>query len=206
MKNHRLGSYVALACAGALFIQPAVAQDKAAGEGKSKEASMQEMMKKAEEAGRPGADHKALDAFVGEWTTEAKCYMDPSSPPMINRGTASVRSVLGGRYVQEEFNGEFMGKPFKGIGLTGYDNLKKKYTSVWVDDMSTQIFATEGTADSGHHVYTFEGKMDDATTGEKDKPMKLIIRMISPKQHVFEMHDVSKGAQSKVMEITYTKK
>jgi hypothetical protein len=43
-------------------------------------------------------------------------------------------------------------------------------------------------------------------TGEKAKPMKLVTRIINPNKHIFEMHDQTLGEQTKVMEITYTRK
>ena len=48
--------------------------------------------------------------------------------------------------------------------------------------------------------------MDCPMTGEKDMPVKQVLRIISPDKHVFEMHDPRKGEKSKTMEITYTRK
>ena len=33
---------------------------------------------------------------------------------------------MNGRFVQEEFQGEMMGKAFRGMSLIGYDNQKQK--------------------------------------------------------------------------------
>jgi hypothetical protein len=128
------------------------------------------MMKKAEAAGTPGSAHRALDALVGDWSIDARCWMTPDGPPAVNKGTSKVRWILGDRFVQEDFNGEFMGKAFHGIGLTGYDNMKKKYVGSWIDDMSTGMFVTEGTADADGKGFTFHGKMDDPMTGQRNKP------------------------------------
>ena len=166
---------------------------------------MEEMMKKAEVAGTPGAAHKALEPLVGNWNAEVQCRMSPDAPPSVTKATAKSSWVMNGRFVQEDFTGEFMGKPFHGMSLTGYDNTKQKYTSVWLDDVHTSIFKSEGHADGGK-VITLEGKMDCPMTGQKDMTMKQVIRILSHDKHVFEMHDPSKGASSKNMEITYTRK
>ena len=108
--------------------------------------------------------------------------------------------------MQEEFSGEFMGKPFHGISLTGYDNVRQKYRSVWVDDMSTTMVTSEGDADTAGKVFTFGGDYACAMTGEKHKKSTLIHRIISKDKHVFEMHDPAQGNNSKRMEITYTRK
>ena len=39
-----------------------------------------------------------------------------------------------------------MGQPFSGVGIDGYDNLRKKYVTTWIDTMGTGIFSMEGTA------------------------------------------------------------
>jgi hypothetical protein len=132
--------------------------------------------------------------------------MTPDGPPIVNKGSAKVGWILGGRFVQEDFSGEFVGKPFHGIGTTGFDNVKKKYVGSWVDDMGTGMFISEGTADEQGKLFTFHGKMDDPMTGQKNKPVKFVIRILDPDKHTFEMHDLTLGEKSKTMEMTYTRK
>jgi hypothetical protein len=167
----------------------------------------EEMMKKWEAYKTPGAAHKLLDVFVGEWDVENTMWMGgPDSPATKSKGTARTKWILDGHYQQQEFTGEMMQQPFQGIGLTGYDNFRKKYFNTWIDSMGTGLFTSEGTADDSGKVFTFTGKMDDPMTGEKDKPTKLIIHIVSPDKHTFEMHDLALGEKSKVMEMTYTRK
>lgn len=194
----------ALAITGALAASIALAEDKSAAA--KPDPKMEEMMKKAEAAGRPGGAHKALEPLVGEWNAEVKTWMTPDAPPMVSKATAKSRWIMEGRFVQEEFHGDFMGKPFHGMSLMGYDNTKKKYSTVWVDDMSTTLFTSEGEAGEGGKVFTLEGKSDCPITGEKDKVMKQVFRIVSDDKHVFEMHEPAKGKDSKTMEITYTRK
>ena len=131
--------------------------------------------------------------------------MSPEAPPTLTKATVKSTWAMNGRFVQEEFNGEFMGKPFRGISFTGYDNTKQKYNSVWIDDMHTSMFTSEGEGENGKLI-TLEGKYDCPITGQKDMSMKQVIRVISRDKHVFEMHDPSKSDNSKTMEITYTRK
>ena len=189
---------------GTLVAGLAFASEKS--DSKKVDPKMEEMMKRMEAASKVGAEHKALDSLVGDWNAEVKMWMDRSAPPNVSKGIAKRTWILGNRFVQEEFKGEFMGKPFHGMGLTGYDNMKKKYNNFWVDDVSTAMFTNEGTAEKGGKTITFEGKYDCAMTGEKDKPSKQIVRILSRDKHVFEMYDPSKGENAKMMEITYTRK
>jgi len=207
----RLMSFAVLAVSGALLAGLALAQDKPSAKDKKATSQagapdMEEMMKKMEAAASPGPAHKALDALAGNWEITSKWYMAPDAPPMESKGSCKSSWILGGRFLQDDFTGEFMGKPMKGLGLTGYDNVKKKYVGLWIDDMGTAMFTNEGTADAAGKVFTFHGKMDDPMTGEKDKAMKMIVRIVSPTKHTFEMHDLSKGDKSLCAEMTYTRK
>lgn len=162
--------------------------------------------KQMEQAIAPGAAHKALESFIGEWKAEVKAWMAPGQPPAESKGTAKVTWIMDGRYVQEDFSGDFMGQPFRGMSLTGYDNVRGKYRSVWVDNMSTTMVTSEGDLDAAGKVLTFNGEYACAMTGEKHKKSTLISRIVNKDKHIFEMHDPSLGANSKVMEITYTRK
>lgn len=184
----------------------ALAAGSAFSENKADKVNPAEAMKKIEAAGTPGIAHKALEPLVGEWNAEVKAWNAPDAPPTVSKGTAKAEWAMDGRFVREEFKGEMMGKPFTGMSMTGFDNLKQKYNILWLDTMSTAIFTSEGTPADGAKVITFNSKMDCAATGEKDMPVKQVLRIISPDKHVFEMHDPRKGEDSKTMEITYTRK
>ena len=205
MKNHITYTCSVLVVAGLFIANFAPAKEEVASK-KPDAANVAEMMKKVEAAGTPGAAHKALEPLVGEWTAEVKSWMAPEAPPTVTKGAAKAEWVMNGRFVREEFKGEMMGKPFTGMSLTGYDNLKQEYNSLWVDDMSTAIYTSLGTADDGAKVITFNSKMDCPVTGVKDMPVKQVLRILGRDKHVFEMYDLRDGKESRTMEITYTRK
>src|SRR5262245_3725839 len=203
--KHMIGyKSFAVVVAGALIASWASAADKDSAQ--KLEPKMEELMKKAEAACTPGAAHKLLEPLVGDWNVEVKMWMTPDAPPTITKGTAKNTWALKERFVQQEFSGELIGKPFRGISFTGYDNVRQKYRSVWIDDMSTTMVTSEGDADADGKVITLGGDYACAMTGDKHKQTKQIFRIISRDKHVFEMHDPTKGDNSKDMEITYTRK
>jgi len=165
-------------------------------------ADKQEMQKKVEAAGTPGPAHKALEALAGNWNAEVKSWMEPGGPPHVSQGTAKTAWILRGRFLEEEFHGEMMGKPFAGRSWMGYDNTRQTFNTVWVSDTQTSIFTSEGKGANGNKVITLEGKASCPATGRKDIPMKTVFRVLSPDKHVFEMFN--DGART--MEITYTRK
>lgn len=171
------------------------------------QAQMEEMMKKYQELSTPGPGHERLKPLAGSWNVTSRAWMDPKGEPSTSTGTCENKLIMGGRYLVQEFHCSFMGQPFDGRGLIGYDNLRKQYTSSWIDSMSTAILSTTGTTDASGKVVTYIGKMDEPLTGEKDKVFKAIERLIDQDTHVFEMYDNIPGiGEVKVMELTYTRK
>lgn len=175
---------------------------------KEQQAMKDEMMKKWMEVSTPGDNHKKMDDLVGTWETTVSMWMgEAGKPPQVTKGVAEMKWVLGGRFIQEEMKGEMMGMPYNGMGLLGYDNFNKKYTFVWVDNSSTQMSTSEGTFDPTGKVLTYYGKMDEPMTGEHDKTVKYVTRIVNKDKNIFEIHDLSlPEPNTKVMEIVYTRK
>jgi hypothetical protein len=186
-----------------LFAVPAMTQEK---EAIVHDTDKEAMMKIWQEVATPGDAHKFLSQCVGTWKTATKAWMDPSQPPEESEGTTTFSMILGGRFLQQEATGQMMGQPFKGMGIMGYDNYKKKYTMVWIDDSGTAMYTAEGTAAPDGKTITFLGKMDDPFTGEKDKTVKYVSKMINKDNQVFEMYAMEGGKEMKTMEMTYTRK
>lgn len=163
-------------------------------------AAMDAMMK----MGAPGEQHKWLATFEGKWNINVKSWMDPSKPPETSTGTCESKMVMGGRFLHQECTGSMMGMPFNGMGITGYDNQKKKYIGTWMDNFGTQIMWSEGTETEPGKAITMTSQMEDPMMG----PMQIreVLRVTNPNQYVFEMYGTAKeGKEAKMMEITYTR-
>ena len=163
------------------------------------------MMEAYQKAGTPGEAHKALDAFVGTWNTVIRFYQAPGAPAQESTGISENRWILGGRYLEQRFEGSAMGQPFEGLGYTAYDNLRKQYVGTWMDSMSTAVMYTTGTATSPGK-WKFTGTMDDPMTG-KAQPLEEIMTVDGPDKHTFVMMGPGPdGKMFKTMEIVYTRK
>jgi hypothetical protein len=123
------------------------------------------MMAKWMEFASPGAAHKVLDPKVGKWTLKVKMFQ-PGQPTQESPGTSEMKWIMDGRYLSDTTDGSFMNMPFKGMGMTGYDNLKKKYVSTWVDNMGTGISYAEGTYDAASKTFTYSGQSPDVMAGK----------------------------------------
>lgn len=202
----RILSFMAIAVL-ALSLTSAAAQQKEPDKDDQAAAEMQKMMKLWEEASTPGLNHKVLDAFLGKWQTDSTFWIKPEAPSVHFRGDAEYRSIMGGRYVISESSGTIMGQPFTGMGLMGYDNMKKKYFVAWIDSGSTALFTADGTLDRTGKVITLLGTMDDPTTGEYGASVKYVFRIVDKNKHVFEMYSkVGEPDEFKGGEIVFTRK
>ncbi len=173
-------------------------QDKAA----QQKAMMDAMMK----AATPGDAHKKLNAMAGTFDAKIKMWMEPGAPAMESSGKAVNEWVLGGRWLQQRFDGTFMNMPFNGIGYTGYDNIRQMYVGTWMDNMSTSYMTTSGGPDAGGKTWSFNGSGMDPMSGESvgfDEK----ITVVDNDHHTFEMYGPGPdGHNFKMMEITYTRK
>jgi hypothetical protein len=189
------------ACAILLSSMVALAQEQKQMSAEEK-AAMDAMMK----AGAPGAAHKNLAGMVGTWDATVKMYNAPGAPAQVSTGTSENKLVLGGRWVQETFNGNFMGMPFSGLGYTGYDNIKKQYVGTWMDTMSTAVMQSAGTADASGKNFVFNSTVDDPMTG-KPVATKSTVTVTDENHHTMEMWGPAPdGKMFKMMEINYTRK
>ncbi|MEW6745456.1 MAG: DUF1579 domain-containing protein [Planctomycetota bacterium] len=182
--------------------QAAGQQEKQAGE-----ADMRAMMQQYMEMTAPGPQHEKMAKTVGTWDAVCMSCMAPEAPPIESKGEAVFSMMLDGRYLRQDYEGNFMGMPFKGVGIEAYDTFKKEYVSIWMDSMMTSILVLRGTASADGKTVTLTGKMDDPTTGQMDKDCKTIARYISDDKMVFEMYDKTpEGKEFRCMEITYSRR
>jgi len=197
MRCRALAATVLVAFTAAL----ALADDPKAKSGPSP-AEMEAMMK----AGTPGDAHKKLNAMAGTFSADVKMWMAPGAPPTAGSGVAENSWALDGRWLEQNFTGTFMGMPFRGVGYTGYDNIKKKYVGSWMDSMSTSMMISTGTASADGKSYTFKSTMDDPMTG-KSTPVKETVTVVDDDHHTLEMWGAGPdGKMFKMMEIAYTRK
>jgi hypothetical protein len=151
----------------------------------------------------PGPMHEMLSYKVGEWNAEVKMWMDPDQPPTISEVKTVCESILGGRYFRSIHTGEMMKMPFEGLEINGYDKLKKKFFSIWLDNMGTGVMMSEGTYDDETKTISYNGSM----TGPMGNEMKvrLTSKVIDNDNNVFEMYADMGGKEIKWMEIKYTR-
>ena len=166
---------------------------------------MDEKMMEAMKLMAPSEGHRKLDALIGNFKAKTTMWMDAAAAPQVSEATSENKWILDGRFVQQTFKGEFMGKPFEGMGIIGYDNVGKEYISIWLDSIATGVMKSTGQYDEATKTFSEEGTFSCPLTGKKDNAHKAVTQVVDANHHTFEMwhDDVKTGKNYKAMEISY---
>lgn len=206
VRNVLFGS--ALVVATALITTQVVSQDKPKPGGMPQMTPEQQAeMAKWEEFAKPGPNHQLLQKKAGRWNGLVKHWMDPAAPPMEMKCTAEVESIFDGRYFTEEIEGEGMmpGETFLGKSFVGYDNLKKKFVWVWIDNMGTGLMNAEGIYDAAAKTFKYTYEYPEPASGKYLKG-RSVDKWIDDNKFVSEMYGQGRdGKEIKMMEITFTR-
>ncbi len=167
----------------------------------------QKMMKLWMEYAAPGANHKHLEAFVGDWQVEGKSWMKPGAEPSLSKTDIKAEMILQGRYLKAYYTGNMMGMPYEGVMIVGFDNYKKQFLTLWIDNTGTGFYLTSGTLDQTGKIRTETGEMDDFMTGEKSH-VKTVTTIIDQDKYLFEMFmvDIAAKKEFKSLEMTAARK
>jgi len=154
----------------------------------------------------PGEGHKMLNDMVGSWKINSKWWMKPGDKPMTSEGKATNKMIMEGRFLQQDVTGTMGGQPFTGMAITGHDNMKGTYQSIWIDNMSTAMGVTNGTADSRQKTLTEKGTMSDAMSNIKDKPFRMETKIKNKNTMTMTMFcNGPEGKEFKCSEMNYTR-
>lgn len=212
----RIAAVLAVAlCIVLLTARPVHSQDqkdKPQSPGMS-QTDMAEMLKKWQAVSSPGPQHEMLDRFVGKWNVTMRAFWaGPGEPSATSTGTAEVKWILDGRFIQEELEAEMMmpgpdgqmqREPMQGLTLTGYDRFQNMYVGIWADDHGTALTSFRGNMSPDGKTLTLYAEMDEPMLDVRGRLVKMVTRFVSPDKRVFEMYDLHAGDDYKVIEVTY---
>ena len=149
----------------------------------------------------PGQPHTDMAQWAGTFDVKSKHWMDPNAEPTEAEGKMVNTLAMGGRYLVSSHTSSFMGMPFEGMNVQGYDNAKKMYVSVWIDNMGTGFMYTEGN-------YNDQGEL--VMTGTMSSPMgDLKVREVMTTEgtdkQTLVMYFEMMGQEMKAMEVVMTR-
>ena len=146
--------------------------------------------------------HALFKKSVGTWSATV------TSPDSDGTSTArEVNEMVGELWLSSSFKGQFMGQPFEGRGITGYDGEKKKYVGVWVDTMSDKVLVGEGDFEEDRQALVMNFPAKDEVT-QKDIIQKHILKFVDANTRQFKIMVPGPDAKhsKEVLKIDYVKK
>jgi len=167
---------------------------------------MAEMMEKITKAGTPGEHHDHIARLAGDWTVKTKMWETPEAEAIEGEGKASNRMIMGGRFLQSEYESTWMGEPFHGMGIEGFDNVLEKHIGIWFDTAGTTMLQFVGECAKDGMVMTSVSEFTDPMTGGATT-MKGTTTVVTDDVYTFESWSPGPdGKPFKSMELTYTRK
>jgi uncharacterized protein DUF1579 len=166
---------------------------------------------------KAGPEHAALKELVGEWNaTFSMAPMTPGTPgtpgapggsPMVSTATAKNTFAMNDLWLVQDYTmPDFMGSPFTGHGVLGYDTDRKQYCGFWVDSMTTSAEPMWGSFDAKTHTLTMQQKGKDPMTG-KEMTVKMLTHIVDKDNHWFEALAVGPdGKEMQSFKIEYKRK
>jgi hypothetical protein len=170
----------------------------------------QPSFKKMMESGWPSAEKNlVLAGLSGEWRYKATFWAVPGAEPHWTTGKIRNEMTLDGRFLSSSFIGSLdvggNGTMIKGQGLMGYDNAKKSFTSVWVDNLTTGMMIGSGKYDSKTNAINETGQFTNPLTGAEAR-FRSELRFIGTENYKRTIFAVDKsGKETKLMEFDYSK-
>jgi hypothetical protein len=149
----------------------------------------------------PGPHHAALQPLVGKWDTSAKLWLGEPKPETAS-GHATIKWILGGRFVEEHYDTVIWGKPFAAQGQIGFDMRANVFTIGWMDTWSTWITVAQGTGDVTSRVITMTTRDYDNPAG-KTRPVKFVFSIDGNDHFTRKVYEKVEGKETLTMEIEY---
>jgi hypothetical protein len=156
----------------------------------------------AQEAPKPGPEHKRLGFFVGKWNAEGEIKPGPMGPGGKMTSVDNCEWFEGRFSVICRYEGTGPTGPTKGIGILGYNTEEKVYTYYGIDNSNmTMATVPKGTVRGDTWTYT-----DEATYGGQKVKSRVTIKELSPTSYTFRLEGQgSDGKWSPMVESRNTK-
>jgi hypothetical protein len=106
---------------------------------------------------------KVLERWVGDWDAAIEST-GRDGKPVMSAAKTTVK-LLGRRWLITDFEGMFLGAPFIGHEVLGYDPIAKKYVLNWVDATATSFANGEGLYDPQSKTLTLTVSGRDDSKG-----------------------------------------
>ncbi|MBX3364336.1 MAG: DUF1579 domain-containing protein [Phycisphaeraceae bacterium] len=154
----------------------------------------------------PDKHHNHLKSLVGTWDSVMSFRMDPDAPEMQSRGTMVTTELFEGRFIQQDFKGDFLGQPFFGRSTMGFSKPHGEYQCTWIDNMSTTIYFSSGECSADGKRFTLNGKELDPMTNQPLAYRDVITILDDNRHRMVRTYIDADGAEAEGFRIEYTRR
>jgi hypothetical protein len=151
----------------------------------------------------PDAEHARLAAMCGSWNVEMTFWFRPDGPATSTKATSTIRSLLGGLFIEETIEGALNGTPFTTLAWTGFNTSTHQYEATRIATTNTARIAETGTYDET--TKQFELKADYPLAGDTWHQRTLIQQSSADSMKAVSYLSFGNVPEWKAVEITYSR-
>jgi hypothetical protein len=147
---------------------------------------MQAMLEKMQ----PGQPHRELASLEGRWALDVTFNM---GRPMKASGTATNRTILGGRFLVSEMATDLKDSGMMGttrletMRIYGFDRRTSEYTVIELDTMGTYWVSAAGRAGEGQAIVMTGETLDDHGGAAGMRKFEMSLRIVDPDTYVTDI-------------------
>lgn len=105
----------------------------------------------------PGPEHARLTALCGTWDVQMTFWFRPGGPSITTTGTSTIRSLLGGLFIEEKIDGALNGTSFTTLSWTGFNTSTREYEATRIASTNTSRIAESGAWDEQAAHFELKG-------------------------------------------------
>ncbi len=164
--------------------------------------TQEDMEQAVVEAAQPGPIHAQLMKRAGRYTT-TMTFSAPGTEPQESTGTATLKPILGGRFLEEENSGQSGGQPSAGLRLYGYNNGSKQYEAIWIYNGSTAFLVLDGSSDDNGKTVRYTGAFIGPDGSRQT--LRVIVEQQDADHFVVRLLGEGPGGATSTLATTYTR-
>ena len=155
-------------------------------------------------APRVDPEHARLTALAGTWDVEMTFKLRPDGQAIPTKGTSTIRTLLGGLFIEEKIEGELNGTPFTTLAWTGYNTGTKQYEATRIASTNTARITETGHYDDA--ARQFELTADYSLAGDTWRQRTVIQLMSADSMIATSYLSFGTVPEWKAVEIKYTRR
>jgi len=145
-----------------------------------------------------------MKKYTGTSKAVITMWMMPSDPPMNDTVMVQNEMSMNDLFFKMKYSGVMMMMNYDGERTIGYDLVKKKFVSTFIDNMNSGIDYKEGTASADKKAIEFFGTRPDLITG-KNISTRDVISFLDDTHMRIEQFETVDGNERKILELNLTK-